>query len=65
MAGELTIRGSRVGLEIPVAVEPIGDSGLRVAGTSSVSRNAAGMTWNWLGLVGDEVAVHAQLTLGR
>jgi polyisoprenoid-binding protein YceI len=65
VAGELTIRGSRMRLELPVAVGRVGDSGLRLEGTASVSRHAAGMTWNWLGMVGDEVAVHAQLTLGR
>jgi polyisoprenoid-binding protein YceI len=63
VVGELTIRGSRVRLELPVAVEPIGDSGLRLEGDASVSRTSAGMAWNWLGTVGDEVAVHAQLTL--
>ena len=63
--GELTICGSRVRLELPVAVERIGDTGVRLQGTASLSRTAAGMTWNWLGMVGDEVAVHAQLTLAR
>jgi len=65
VAGELTIRDSRVRLELPLAIQRIGDRGLRLEGTASVSRNAAGMTWNWLGMVGDKVAVHAHLTLGR
>jgi polyisoprenoid-binding protein YceI len=65
VAGELTICGSRVRLELPVALERIGDNGSRLEGTASVSRNAAGMTWNWLRMVGDEVAVHARLTLAR
>ena len=65
VAGELTISDSRVRLELPVAVERTGDSELRLEGATSVSRTAAGMTWNWLGTVSDKVAVHARLTLRR
>jgi polyisoprenoid-binding protein YceI len=63
VAGELAIRGSRARLELPVTVKRTGDRGVRLEGATAVSRNAAGMTWNWLGMVADEVAVHVRLTL--
>ena len=65
VAGELAIRGSRVRLELPVTVKRTGDRDVRLEGATAVSRRAAGMTWNRLGMVGDQVTVHARLTLER
>jgi polyisoprenoid-binding protein YceI len=63
--GDLAIRGSRVPLQLPIAVERLGDGGLRIESAAVVSRRAVGMTWNWLGIVADDVSVHARLTLRR
>jgi polyisoprenoid-binding protein YceI len=63
VAGELAIRESQMRLELPISVEPIAAGVLRLEGSVRVSRKAAGMTWNWLGALGDEVALRAELTL--
>ena len=61
--GELAIGSARVPLEIPVTVEPLADGGLRVAGEASVSRQAAGLDWNKLGMIRGDALLHARLTL--
>jgi polyisoprenoid-binding protein YceI len=61
--GELAVGSSRVGLEIPVTIERSADGTLRLLGTTTVSRAASGLTWNWLGTVSDEAVLHAELTL--
>jgi len=65
IAGELEIGASRTSLEIPATAAQLDDGSLRIAGTVTVSRSAAGLTWNWLGTVGDDAALHATLTLTR
>lgn len=62
---ELAIGSSHVGLEIPMNVEQLPDGTLRVKGKTTVSREAMGLTWNILGMIGDDALLHAQLTLTR
>lgn len=61
--GELAIGSSRVRLEIPVSVERMADDALRFEGTTTVAREAAGVTWNMLGMIRGDAVLHAQLTL--
>jgi polyisoprenoid-binding protein YceI len=61
--GELAIGSARVPLEIPVSVEPLADGGLRLAGEASVSRQAAGLAWNKLGMIRGDALLYARLTL--
>jgi polyisoprenoid-binding protein YceI len=63
IAGELTIAGSRLWLELPVTVEQMADGTWSVEGETTLSRESAGMTWNMLGTIGDDARLHARLTL--
>jgi polyisoprenoid-binding protein YceI len=63
--GELATGSSRVRLEIPVSVERTADNGLRLEGITSVAREAAGLTWNMLGMIRGDAVLHARLTLER
>jgi polyisoprenoid-binding protein YceI len=63
--GDLTIGSSRTRLELPVDVEQTADGELRIEGTTTVSRTAAGVAWNKLGLIADAAELHAKLTLTR
>lgn len=63
--GELAIGSSRVPVEIPVDIEELPDGSLRLEGVTTISRRAAGLTWNMLGTIGRDATVHAQLTLNR
>lgn len=65
VVGELAIGSSRRRLEIPVAVERSDDDELLLAGETTISRTAVGVTWNLLGTVGDDVTVKARLVLER
>jgi polyisoprenoid-binding protein YceI len=65
VTGELAIRSSRVRLEIPVDVEQVADDALRVEGNTTVSRKAAGLAWNKLGMIRGDAMLHARLTLKR
>jgi polyisoprenoid-binding protein YceI len=65
VTGELTIGSARVRLDIPVDVEHTPDGSVRLEGRTAVSRTAAGLTWNRLGMVRDEAVLHARLTLSR
>jgi polyisoprenoid-binding protein YceI len=65
VTGTLTVGLSRVRLEIPVDVEHIADGALRLEGETSVSRNAAGLGWNKLGLIRGDATLHARLRLER
>lgn len=64
ISGELTIGSARVPLEIPVDVEHTADT-LRLEGRASVSRKAAGLDWNMLGMIRGDAALHARLTFVR
>jgi len=65
VAGELALASTRLPLEIRVNVEPAADGALRLKGTTTVSRTAAGLTWNWLGTIGGDAVLHAELALER
>ena len=63
--GELAIGSSRVRLEIPVHVEQMADGALRLEGKTTVSRKAAGMAWNKLGMIRGDAMLHTEVTLKR
>jgi polyisoprenoid-binding protein YceI len=65
VTGELAIGPARVPLEVPVTVERPADDVARLAGSTSIPREAAGLTWNWLGTIGRDATLHARLTLKR
>jgi polyisoprenoid-binding protein YceI len=50
VTGELAIGPSRMRLEIPVNVEQMADGAVRLEGKTTVSREAAGVAWNVLGM---------------
>ena len=63
VTGELAIGSSRVRLEFPVNVECMADGALRLDGKTTVSREAAGLAWNKLGMIRGDAMLRAQLTL--
>jgi polyisoprenoid-binding protein YceI len=63
ITGELAIGSSRVQLEIPVRVERMADGALRLEGEAAVSRRAAGVAWNKLGMIRGDAMLRARLTL--
>lgn len=63
VTGELTIGASGVALEIPVDVEQIDPDTVRLDGEATVSREAAGLAWNVLGMIRGDAMLHARLTL--
>jgi polyisoprenoid-binding protein YceI len=63
IAGELAIRASRTRIEIPLSVERTVDGGLRMEGDTTVSRSAAGVPRNLLGVIRDDTLLHVRLTL--
>ena len=65
VTGELAIGSSRVRLEIPVNAARMGDGTLRLEGRTTVSRKAAGLAWNKLGMIRGDAMLHAKLTLKR
>lgn len=65
VTGELAIDSSRVRLELPVNVEEMADGAVRIDGGTTVSREAAGVAWNKLGMIHRDAKLHAQLTLER
>ena len=65
VTGELVIGSSRVQLEIPVGVGQLADGALRLAGKTTVSRTAAGLAWNKLGMIRGDAVLHTELTLER
>ena len=65
VAGELMIGSSRVRLEIPANVEQMAGGDVRLEGQTTVSRTAAGVAWNGLGMIRGDATLHARLTLER
>ncbi len=63
VAGELSVASARLRLELPVNVTRMPDGAPRLEGRTTVAREAAGMTWNRLGSLGEDAVLHAQLTL--
>ena len=65
VAGDLSVASRRLRLEIPVDVKSMPDGPPRLEGRTTVTREAAGMTWNRLGSIAGDAVLHAQLTLTR
>lgn len=65
VTGELAIGRSRMRLEIPVDVKRIGTGAVRLEGSVTVARVAAGVGWNWLGTIRGDAVLHARLTLAH
>ncbi len=65
MAGELQIAATRVPLQFPVEVEQTSDGALHLHGTTIISRTAAGVEWNALGMIRDDTSLQARLALVR
>jgi len=65
VAGDLVIGSTRLRLELPVNVEPSAGGAVRLEGRTTVPRAAAGLDWNWLGMVGRDATLHARLVLER
>jgi polyisoprenoid-binding protein YceI len=63
ITGELTIGTSRVPLQIPIHITHMPDGALRLQAKTTVSRDAAGLAWNILGMIRGDATLHAQLTL--
>jgi polyisoprenoid-binding protein YceI len=63
VTGELAIGRERVRLEIPSDIEWMADGAPRLAGETTVSRGAAGLAWNKLGMIRGDAMLHARLTL--
>jgi polyisoprenoid-binding protein YceI len=67
--GELAVAGTlRIGdgdtqVELPVEVEQIPGDAVRLRARATISRAAAGVTWNWLGMIPDDMSVYARITL--
>ncbi len=65
VTGELAVGSTRVPLELPVNVEHDAGGTVRLEAQTTIPRAAAGLDWNWLGMVGRDAALHARLTLER
>jgi polyisoprenoid-binding protein YceI len=63
VTGELAIGFSRTRLEIQANVDRMADGALRLEGETTVSRKAADVAWNKLGMIRDEAMLRARLTL--
>ena len=64
ITGVLAVRDRRVSLELSVESYESGDS-LVLRATTSLSRQATGLDWNWLGMIRGDVTVKTELTLIR
>jgi polyisoprenoid-binding protein YceI len=65
VTGDLAIGSSRARLEIAVDVEQEAGGALRLEGGTTVSRAAAGLDWNMLGMIRGDALLRARLTLTR
>jgi polyisoprenoid-binding protein YceI len=65
VTGELAIGSARIPLEIPVRMEHLGEDVVRLHAETAVSREAAGLGWNTLGMIRGDALLHARLTLTR
>jgi polyisoprenoid-binding protein YceI len=63
ISGVLVLGSARVPLEIPATVDRTLDGALVLEGEATVSREAAGLAWNRLGMIRGDVVLRAQLTL--
>lgn len=65
VAGQLVIGSARISLEIPVRIESLAEDVVRLHAQTTVSRQAAGLGWNKLGMIRGDALLHARLTLTR
>ena len=65
VTGHLAIGATQTRLEIPATVGATDDGAIRLDGTTTISREAAGLSWNKLGMIRGDVTLHARLTLER
>jgi polyisoprenoid-binding protein YceI len=65
VTGSLAIGTSRTELEIPVDIQRQDGGSLRIDGQTALSRQAAGLAWNKLGMIRGDAMLHARLTLVR
>ena len=65
MTGTLCIGDTDTRIEIPVDVEHIPGDAVRLEVTTTVSRTAAGIAWNWLGMIPDQTMLRARITVTR
>lgn len=63
VAGDLQIATHSIPLELPVVVQHAEGGRLRLRTTTRVAREAAGMTWNLVGMISDEAHLHLELEL--
>lgn len=63
VAGTLRIGDSDTQVELPIDVEQIPDDAVRLHASATISRAAAGVTWNWLGMIPDDISLYARITL--
>jgi polyisoprenoid-binding protein YceI len=65
VSGVLVIGSARIQLEIRATVDRTLDGALLLEGETTVSREAAGLTWNRLGMIGGDVTLRTRLALDR
>jgi polyisoprenoid-binding protein YceI len=63
VAGALRIGDSDTEVELPIDVEQIPGDAVRLHASATISRAAAGVTWNWLGMIPDDTSLYARITL--
>jgi polyisoprenoid-binding protein YceI len=64
VGGYLLIRESRLRVDLEVDADENGDR-LVLRATTPISREAAGLAWNWMGMIRGDVTVHVEFTLTR
>lgn len=65
IAGELTVGAAVLPLTLPIAVRQDDSGAIGLGAGATVSRAAVGITWNWLGAIGDDVRLDVRLRLAR
>ncbi len=63
VAGTLRIGDSDTQVELPVEVEQLPGDAVRLHARATISRAAAGVTWNWLRMIPDDTSLYARITL--
>lgn len=63
VSGTLNVGSSQVALQIPLKVEHRPDGAVTLRGEVRVSREAAGLRWNKLGMIRGDAKLHVRLTL--
>jgi polyisoprenoid-binding protein YceI len=63
VAGELRIGSTVLPLEVPVEVNSAEGDAIVLDARPTISRAATGLTWNMLGMIGDEARLTVRITL--